>query len=91
MARDRPAHPKQQPRQVRPGDPRLAAWGQWRGVGPLPMKPTPPRQGRNIHLNQATRSTATNKPKKEQSTTNSMASVGVRVCVCACVSAIGKW
>ena len=48
-----------------------------RGVGPLPMPPIPPRQGRNVtpHNNQATRSTATNKPGIEQPRTSSNASV----------------
>ena len=47
------------------------------------MKPTPPRQGRNVsftNINQATRSTAANKPGREQSTTSSKASVP-NVCV----------
>ena len=51
----------------------------------MPMKPL---QGRNVHLNQATRSTTTNKPGKEQSTTSSMTSLPnmcVHVPVRACV------
>ena len=44
------------------------------------MKPTLPRQGRNVHFNQATRSSATNKPGREQAKTSSMASVP-NVCV----------
>ena len=71
-ARDELAHPKNQPHQARPPTSR----GQWRGLGPLPMTPTPPRQGRNITINnQATSSIATNKPGREQSTTSPMASV----------------
>ena len=75
---DASAHPKQQPRQAR----RTTSRGQWRGVRPLPMTPTPPRQGRNVRPNQATSSTATNKSRKEQSKTSSMARV---LNVCACV------
>ena len=86
-ARDGLAHPKKQPHQARPPTSR----GQWRGLGPLPMTPTPPRQGRNITINnQATSSTATNKPGREQSTTSSNAFVPnvcacARVCACVCV------
>ena len=57
------------------------------------MKPIPRRQGKNVHFNPATSSTATNKPGKRQPKTSSIASVPkmyvrVRICIrvcCACV------
>ena len=77
-AKDWSAHPKQQPRQARPPTSR----GQWRGVRPL-MKPTPPRQGRNITLKKpGHKFDRYENTGKKQSTTSSMASVP-NICVCA--------
>ena len=59
---------------------RRSPWGQWRGVESLRIEPTLPRQGRNAHFNHSTRSSATNKPGREQPKTSSMASVP-NVCV----------